>query len=167
MTKVMNTTALNAVKGPHPSDKWIPWYFVAFFVGLAIVNAIFIYIATSTHSGVVTENAYSEGLSYNETIAAVEAQEALGWQSIIQIEGDMLKFELSDGRDKIKSASVIAEFVNPTREGMDFTIDLTETDQGLYEGVIPSNIFGQWDIRVKTIWQQTQYQINKRIVIPT
>ncbi len=167
MTDIADKTIVNAATGPRPSDKWIPWYFVAFFVGLAVVNAIFIYIATSTHSGVVTENAYSEGLSYNETIAAVEAQEALGWQSNIQIEGNMLKFELNDGRDKIKSASVIAEFVNPTREGMDFIIDLTETDQGFYEGVIPGDIIGQWDIRVKTVWQQTQYQTSKRIIIPT
>ena len=166
MTETTYNTPIQALTGPRPSDKWIPWYFVAFFVGLAIVNAVFIYIATTTHSGVVTENAYSEGLSYNETIAAAEAQEALGWQINIYVEDSMLRFEVNDGHDHVKSASVIAEFINPTREGVDFTVELVETDQGFYEGVIPSGIIGQWDIRVKTVWQQTQYQTSKRIIIP-
>ena len=152
--------------GPRPSDKWIPWYFVAFFVGLAIVNAIFIYIATSTHSGVVTENAYSEGLSYNETIAAAKAQENLGWNSDIVIEDNIIKLQVSDGNIGLKDASVIARFINPTRSGNDFTLKLKQTNQGLYEAKVPDNIIGQWDVRVQIEWQQIQYQTNKRIMIP-
>lgn len=158
-------SAQTLAKGPRPSDKWIPWYFVAFFVGLAVVNVIFIYIATSTHSGVVTENAYSEGLNYNETIAAAEAQKNLGWSSDIFVEGQDIKLQISDGDTGLRGASVVAWFTNPTRSDADFSVILQQTDIGLYEAKIPEGVLGQWDIRMQIEWQQIQYQTNKRIVI--
>jgi len=56
-------------------DRIIPLYFVAFFVVIAIFDGIFVYLATSTHSGVVTENAYQKGLNYNQYIDAYNQQE--------------------------------------------------------------------------------------------
>jgi len=56
-------------------DKLIPWYFVIFFLVLFIVDGIFVYLATSTHTGVVTENAYEKGLRYNEVIERARAAE--------------------------------------------------------------------------------------------
>ena len=59
-------------------DRIIPLYFVAFFVFIAIMDGIFVYLATTTHSGVVTENAYQKGLNYNQYITAYDQQEMLG-----------------------------------------------------------------------------------------
>ncbi|UTW55592.1 FixH family protein [Kordiimonas sp. SCSIO 12610] len=165
MTVSMHMNDKNPSSGPRPSDKWIPWYFVAFFVFLAIVNVIFIYIASSTHSGVVTDHAYAEGLRYNETIAAAKAQEQLGWLNEITVKKDVITFSLRDSENALNGASVTAEFVNPTRSGEDFSLSLKEMGNGVYEAELPSGIIGQWDVRMQVEWQQIQYQTSKRIVI--
>lgn len=41
---------------------------ISFFILFASVDAFFIYKALSTHTGVVTENAYEQGLNYNEIL---------------------------------------------------------------------------------------------------
>ena len=55
----------------------IPLYFVMFFITLAILDSFFVYIALSTHNGVVTENAYEKGLNYNRTIEQAETAKKL------------------------------------------------------------------------------------------
>ncbi|MCH2038403.1 MAG: FixH family protein [Rickettsiales bacterium] len=77
-------------------DKLIPWYFVMFFVFLAIVDGTFVTIATSTHRGLVTDNAYEKGLNYNETISAYDAQKNLNWDSTLHYEQPLLTFALKD-----------------------------------------------------------------------
>ena len=78
--------------GPRKSDKWIPWYFVAFFVVLAILDGIFVTIAATTHTGVITENAYQKGLDYNEVVAASEEQDEIGWVGNIGFEKSTVTF---------------------------------------------------------------------------
>jgi len=153
--------------GPRPSDKYIPLYFVAFFVVLAILDGIFVYLATKSHTGVIEQNHYQRGLEYNDRVAAAEAQSALGWQSDISLTEDKkLLFKLT-GKDNtpLESAQVRAQFIRPTQEGRDFVIDLSEIQGGLYVGEPASLEKGMWDIRVYVTWKQQQYQSSKRIVV--
>ncbi|MCI5050219.1 MAG: FixH family protein [Rickettsiales bacterium] len=55
-------------------DRLIPWYFVMAFMVVFIVNGIFIYYATGTHKGVVTENPYEKGLAFDEIVNEVRKQ---------------------------------------------------------------------------------------------
>lgn len=154
-------------KGPRKSDKYIPLYFVAFFAVLFVMDGIFVYLATSSHTGVVEQGTYNRGLQYNERVAAAEAQDALGWQSSVQLEASgKLRFALvnADG-EPLKGAQVRAQLFRPTQEGQDYTMILSEGDAGTYSGladVAP----GQWDVRIFVEWQQQQYQMAKRIIIP-
>ena len=50
------------------------WYFVAFFGFIAAVNAAMVTIAIRTHSGVVSEHPYEEGLAYNAVVHAEKMQ---------------------------------------------------------------------------------------------
>jgi hypothetical protein len=36
---------------PRSSDRWIPWYFVAFFVALAAAMAVMAWLAIHSHTG--------------------------------------------------------------------------------------------------------------------
>jgi len=51
------------------------FYLLGFFIIFASVDAFFVYKALSTHTGVVTENAYEIGLNYNEVIAESKKQQ--------------------------------------------------------------------------------------------
>jgi nitrogen fixation protein FixH len=148
------------------SDKYIPWYFVAFFVVLAILDGIFVYIATSTHTGVVTDNAYKKGLEYNQTIELVESQEKLGWKADIEFMQPHLVFYLKDKTDiEIKNAEVMAYISRVTQDGYDFKINLPYKENGQYSKNINFPLKGQWDISVVVKWNQQQYQKSKRIIV--
>ena len=67
-------------------DKWIPWYFVLFFVVVAAVNAVMVTLAVRTHTGTVTDHPYEKGLAYNQVVDAANAQDKLGWKSDIRFE---------------------------------------------------------------------------------
>ena len=148
------------------SDKLIPWYFVAFFVVLAILDGIFVYLANSSHTGVVTDEAYQRGLEYNKTIAAAEAQEALGWTSETVLENDQLVSTLRDANgNALVGARVRAQFFRPTQDGHDFIISLTEVLDGRYVSSSLAAKPGQWDVRIFVEWKQQQYQKAQRIVV--
>ncbi len=160
----MMTEAAKSPSQKGKYDKFIPWYFVAFFVVLAILDGIFVYVATITHTGVVTENAYQEGLDYNETITASAKQEALGWTSEIMLEGDIIKASLQDAEgEALVGAEVKALFIRPVVSGKDFTVTLNETGEGLYQ--LPVTLEqGQWNVRIFVEWKQHTYQAAKRLV---
>lgn len=148
------------------SDKLIPWYFVAFFVVLAILDGIFVYLANSTHTGVVTEEAYQKGLDYNKTIAAAEAQEALGWGSKTELKNDQLLSLITDANgNPLVGARVRAQFFRPTQDGSDFVVPLMEVSDGRYVSSSLAAKPGQWDVRIFVEWKQLQYQKAQRIVV--
>lgn len=149
------------------SDRLIPWYFVAFFVGLAIWDGIFVYVATSTHTGVVTDEAYDRGINYNDTIAAAEAQAALGWSGDIEFKNGQLVGNLRDANGHaIVGARAEALFFRPTQDGSDFNVGLTEVSDGRYISSALSAAPGQWDVRIFVTWKQKQFQTAARIVVP-
>lgn len=154
-------------QGPRPSDKYIPWYFVAFFVVLAILDGVFVYLATTSHTGVVEENHYERGLAYNERVAAIEAQEALGWQTSLTFteEGRVLFDAANKVGTPIEGATIEAQFVRPTQDGSDFVLSLGEIQPGLYGAETDAAGPGQWEIRVFVEWKQQQYQTSKRVVV--
>lgn len=154
--------------GPRKSDRFIPWYFVGFFALLFMFDGVFVYLATSTHTGVVTEQAYQKGIDYNETIAAADARDALGWQSEITYSTDgQLNFSVQDAADGIISgAKVVAEMTRPTHNGVDFDQPLQETAPGVYQAPIKFPLDGVWDVRIYVTWQQKQFQTAQRIIVP-
>lgn len=157
-----------AMTGPRKSDRFIPWYFVGFFALLFMFDGIFVYLATSTHTGVVTEQAYQKGVDYNETIAAVDAQNALGWQGEITYSADgLLNFKVQDDTaGTISGANVVAEVTRPTHNGVDFEQPLKEIAPGIYQAPVKFPLDGMWDVRVYVSWQQKQFQTAQRIIVP-
>ncbi|WP_262690368.1 FixH family protein [Kordiimonas aestuarii] len=162
MSKVMTEET-----GMRESDRLIPWYIVAFFVVVAILDGIFVYIATSTHTGVITEQAYDKGLAYNDTVAAAEAQHALGWRGeIILRDRRELCFILRDKDGTLlKGAAVKAVFTRPTQDGMDFGVELLEGADGAYRAAIDLPALGLWDVRVFALEGERDFQAHKRLVV--
>ena len=148
------------------SDKFIPWYFVAFFVVLAAMDGVFVYLATSSHTGVVADNAYERGLAYNETIAAAEESAALGWQAELELVGSELQLKISgsDGAP-VNDALVNALVSRPTQSGYDFNVPFVPESAGSYSGEAAFPLDGLWNVRVFVEWKQQQFQISKRLVV--
>jgi nitrogen fixation protein FixH len=61
------------------TGRTVLYWLAGFFSAMLIANAFFVYFALSSFPGVVTEQAYEDGLAYNGKIAASRAQVELNW----------------------------------------------------------------------------------------
>ena len=61
-------------------SRYIPWLFVAGFAVVIAVNAIMIWFAVGSFSGLYTPVPRDRGLHYNAIIAEQKARDALGWR---------------------------------------------------------------------------------------
>lgn len=160
--------SLSAGKTRPPwRDRIIPWYFVMAFAVVFAVNMLFVYLATKTHTGVVTEQAYEKGLAYNETLAKARAQDALGWQSHAEVAAGVLRLSLVNDRgNPVQGAEVTAHFTHPVKRGQDASFPLAERAEGRYELAVPeAHRSGQWDVTMVVQWHQQQYQHRERLTI--
>lgn len=152
----------------HPRDKWIPWYFVAFFLVLMLVDGVFVYIATSTNPGVVTEKAYIKGKDYNEVIAMADAQAARGWKGTATLEGNTLHFTLTDkDGTALSGAKVVALFRRPAEANRDFRVALMSRGDGRYSAEVKAPEPGLWDVILFATWNRQPFQMHERVrIIP-
>lgn len=147
----------------NPKDKWIPLYFVAFFAVIALVDGIFVYMAVSTQTGVVTEHAYEKGLAFNETLAEARAQPAL--QQSATFEDGLLRWRLADeGGAAITHADVSAHIKRPVQDGFDFDIKLEHKGDGLYEAAIQTPQKGLWQAGLKSVWDNQKFQTSLKFI---
>jgi nitrogen fixation protein FixH len=147
-------------------DRMIPWYFVMFFVGLAVVDGVLVTLAVRTQTGVVTDHAYEKGLAYNEVVDAAAAQAALGWKGAIEFvpsagNAGTLRLKLSDTSGKLLTLdSATATIIRPTQAGQDFEVTLSNG-----EAPVTFPEAGQWEVRIFANVGGTPYQQSKRIVV--
>ncbi len=153
-------------------DKYIPWFFVLFFLVLTCLMGWFAWLANSTDRGVVSTHAYQNGLAYNYILEKQRAQDALGWQSELTINKGVAEpvsadFMLHDKKNiPINDAQVQLTFIRPTQAGHDVTIMLVNKGNGHYSGEAPLPLSGLWEAHITVKSGQNTYQTSKRVTLP-
>ena len=153
----------------RPSDRWIPWAIIAFFISFMVLLSGFAWIAFHTYTGEATLDAYKKGLAYNDDIANADAQKTLGWKGMLQVmpHGNTLDiaFTLNDSSGHtINDAKVIARIIRPTQAGHDVQITLPY-DKDVYHGKADLNWPGVWELHISATQGQHNYQQSRTIVI--
>lgn len=154
---------------------WIPWIFVGGFGVVLAANAIMVYFATTTWTGIAVNRAYDKGLTYNRNLEAAERQEALGWAASIATEmaaegaGDLvgtLKVALNDADGTpLYRADVVVAFERPTHEGHDFAVELVPSGAGTYTAPFTAPLPGVWDLRLVATRGTDRFVATERVVI--
>lgn len=159
---------------------WYPWIFVVGMLVVVAVNVVMITLALDTFPGLETNDAYRQGIAYNQTIAAAEAQAARGWHLNLAVEpqvaaGEPGKAERTaavtatftdrDGQP-IGGLQVETYFVRPTIAGSDVTAELDELGNGRYAATVAVPLPGQWDVRIHARRGDDTYQATHRIMMP-
>ncbi len=122
------------------------WLF-GFFGVMLIANVIFVWLALDTFTGVTNQNAYQDGLNYNQRLEAAAAQRERGWQGTVSQERDRVSLELADaGGRPVRGLALEALFLRPTHEGQDRRVIMTETEPGRYSAPLDLPAAGNWDL---------------------
>lgn len=161
-------SSMDVKTAPRKSDKFIPFYFVAFFLCLFAIDGLMAYLAVSTHTGVIEEDAYERGVNYNATLAEKARQKESGWSSVIVLtEGHIVGFDLTGAQgEKISGAHVMAQIVRPASAGEDFEHKLSETEiPGHYAADISFPEKGMWEIRIQAEKDNILYKKYKRVIV--
>lgn len=155
---------------------WYPYIFVAGFGVVLAVNGTLAYFATSTFTGLSTDNAYEKGRLYNQNLALAKAQAEMGWTVDTKVtpthDKDQARADIRiTYRDRngqaVDGLTVRAAMVRPTAKGYDHEIDLPALGNGQYGGLIDLPLAGVWDMDVAAVGDGgVAYQHAQRFVIP-
>jgi nitrogen fixation protein FixH len=126
---------------------------ILLFFGVVIsVNVTMMTLAIKTLPGVDDDNAYADGLAYNQNIAAARAQDARHWQVSAHVERD------ANGPGSIvvsahdaKGAALLgllfkAVLERPADRRADLSVALSDRGAGSYRGSIEGVAAGQWEL---------------------
>jgi nitrogen fixation protein FixH len=119
---------------------------VAFFCIVIGVNAIMIYSAVTTHSGVVAAEPYRKGLHYNERVEADERQQRLRWDQALSVErtGNIALILTDAGGRRIHGLDVRLVIGRPSTNRQDIEVALLADDAGRYVASIAPLQPGAW-----------------------
>ncbi|MBP7252048.1 MAG: FixH family protein [Alphaproteobacteria bacterium] len=162
---------LTDTKGPRPSDRWIPWYFVAFFVVLTLVLAHLVWLAVGSYPGTVSDRAYEQGLAYNKNLQAAAQQEALGWRGKVTVTAvgtaTQLRYVLrgADGQ-LLKDAKIYCWLYRAANSKLDERLELIAQSDGSYGATVTFPAKGAWEVRLAAKAQGHDFQQTERVVIP-
>ncbi len=149
------------------TGKKVFFYFLAFFVAIAAVNAVFITKALKTHSGVVSESAYEDGLAYNDRLHAGRVQEALGLTENLVHENGTLTWTIQDKNGApLTGAKVTARMIRPLKSGHDYEIEFTQVAKGVYSVPLNAPLSGAWTVKANAQWDTHNYQTTLEIIAP-
>ncbi len=123
---------------------------LAFFGIMFAANGVFVYFATSTFSGVSTENAYKKGLDYNKEIAAHTEQKASGWHARVWIKGERVFLQIRNADDLPVEGLIVRGILGrPATSQFDQTVVLQEQQDGTYASDAQALPEGQWLLQVE------------------
>ncbi len=154
------------------SAYWIPRSFFIFFAVVFGANGIMLFFALDSWTGLSTENAFQEGLAYNDRIAERDRQAALGWQVSFDAVPDRpghVVFDIRVDDDRgvpVTTAAVTVSLTRPTHEGYDSTATLTHMGGGRYGGEADLSLPGQWDVELTIQEPRGRYRQSERVFVP-
>ncbi|MBL4719707.1 MAG: FixH family protein [Alphaproteobacteria bacterium] len=141
-----------------------------FFGVIMTVNAVFVFFALTSWSGLSTEDSYRKGLAYNDNLSAADTQTAMAWNVTVQLDA------LADKKGRLKVAflnkngaaidglAVNGILTRPTQPDLDQTITLGRIDAGVYSADVEFPLNGVWNLTVIARRDKTIiYRIEQRL----
>ena len=103
----------------------------------------------STYPGEVSVTPYEDGLAYNQRLAQLEAQEALGWNAGVAAESEAVLVRLRDGEGRpLTGLTVTGRLQRPATETGAQSLTFSERAPGDYAAAA-AEASGAWDLTVE------------------
>jgi nitrogen fixation protein FixH len=145
--------------------RWIPWVFVGGMALVVVVNAVMVWFALSTFTGVTTLRPYDRGRTYNDVLAEAARQDALGWRSTVKLADDTLVVEVRDPRDAPVRGELLGALHRPlNREAI--PLHFRDTGYGRWVAPLGELPAGQWEARLTLDGRDGRLDIRRRVFAP-
>ncbi len=146
-------------------SRWIPWAFVAGMMLVVVVNAVMVWFALSTFTGVSTPRAYDRGRTYNDVLAEAARQDALGWQSRVTLQGGIVSVEIRDPQNAPVHGELLGALHRPlNREAV--PLHFREYGPGRFTAEVVNLPAGQWEARLTLQGAAGRLDIRRRVIAP-
>ena len=162
---MMGTVKDKKIEGRH-----VLYMLLGFFGVMGGVNAIFVYFALTSFSGISVEDSYLKGLSYNEEIASSKDQASREWISDFEFvdlgnKKAIVSLRLSD-RDGARLSGVVAQLNirRPAQDEQDRQLTMMPR-QGEFQSELEFPYAGQWDLSILVTGggYEAPYRVEKRV----
>ena len=149
-------------------SRYIPWVFVGGFALVVTVNAIMIWFAVGSFSGLYTQKPRDRGLHYNQVLAEQQRRDALGWrvEAAWRPESGRLEIAVFDsGGRPLVPTRLMAELVRPIEKRPPIGVALDVTDIGRFAGHIELRERGNWDLDIVVERDDERYALTRRMFL--
>jgi nitrogen fixation protein FixH len=156
-------TALSPRRGAY-----VPWLFIAGFGVIIAVNAVMIWFAVSSFSGLYSTNPREQGLHYNDVLARQKQRDALGWKVDVawQPAASRLEIDVRDVSDQpIAGARVTANLVRPVEKRAPVVVAMEPVDIGRFLARIDLPAHGNWDVDIVVESAGQSYATTRRMFL--
>lgn len=143
------------------SPKYIPILIILIFVIFIGLDAVFVYLAKVTYTGVATENAYQKGMYIFRKAEAPDAQ----WKVNINYHKQQLLVSIPNMDWNI--TKVEAKIIRPVTNKYDkyYILKKHANHYSLYVAEVDELAAGQWEIRVRIFNDKNGEKIFARRII--
>jgi nitrogen fixation protein FixH len=127
-------------------------WILLFFGVIISVNVTMMTLAIRTLPGTDDDNAYADGLAYNQDIAAARAQDARHWQVSARVErdahgvGNIIVIARDANGAALLGLSFTAVLERPADRRADLSVAMSDRGAGSYRGSVDGLAAGQWEL---------------------
>lgn len=151
-----------------------PWVIamIALVLTFLTVNAVFIVLAIVTNPGLVVEDYYEHGRSYERNaFKKLAAQSRMQWDTRLDLPADIIqnltdsyRFSAVDQRGlPIQNAEVQMIAYRPSDAAADLDTTMKQIAPGIYEAELSLPLPGVWDIKVLVRDHKDEYELRQRV----
>ena len=152
----------------HTTAQWrhFPRYMMLAMGLVFAVNIRFIVLAVATFPGAASQDDFDSSNRYNQVLAAVATQNALGWHEQVGAEGAVPVVDLA-GADHapLAGASLFATAVRPLGTAPAVTLQFSQTRPGHFVAAAPLPAVGQWDVQLRIVQAPHEARVTRRVIV--
>lgn len=146
------------------------FWIMGFFAVVFAANAVFLWFAADSWSGLAAEESYRRGIDYNQVLDRATRQNALGWSTEAEfVQSDASTGTLSLVLSEASGAAIVdrdvrVQVTRPVGQGEGFSTILPMTSPGQYSARVVLSARGQWAARFEVAQPNGEpYLIETRI----
>ncbi len=140
-----------------------PWFLIAIPLSSVIVGSQVLRLATDGTNSLVVDDYYKEGKSINARLDKIVAAQALGIETMLDIQQGKIELTFLSGAPASGEALKL-DFFHVTLEEKDFTVLLTRDASGIYRSNEDYPISGKWRLRLTPM--DDSWKVQKRVALP-